>query len=103
LKGGAFYRSNAPGNESFFYEKTSLDFRVPNGTGKIFYTPIDPLHLPNLEVLNWTVWQAKFIIASSMQENNYLYYHGMNPIENLSLDYHFSQVYDNDGFRIYAR
>lgn len=105
LKGCAFYNTHAPPNAPFFYEPISpfLPYGVNNLT-LISLTVIAGIHsLPSLELVNETTRECQFIISSNLLKNFYLYFYGVDPLENLNLDDHNSRVYDNEGFQLYAR
>jgi hypothetical protein len=105
LKGTAFFAKYAPANTVFFYEPGLASF----GTGRLTGLQLDIVaivgthSLPTSELVNYTIGTVNFILYSSEEKNLYQYFYGFDPLENLSLDDHYDRLYDNEGFKIYAR
>jgi len=101
FKGIAFRAEYVPPDAPFFYS-------LPGGEGKqisIFGSLWFPhmSSLPSPELVKKTIRGAEFIMSSNLQKNFYLYFFGVDPLENLNFDDRNSRIYDNEGFRIYAR
>jgi len=103
FKGIAFLAEYIPPAAPFFYS-------LPSGAIKgkqisIFgaLAPPTSFSLPSYESVRKTIGGAEFIISSNLQKNHHLYFLGVDPLEHLNFDDHNNRIYDNEGFRIYAR
>jgi hypothetical protein len=105
LTGTAFYAKYAPSAAPFFYEPISvfLPYGVINGTQTSITSVAGAHSLPSQGLVNQATGQAEFIIYSNLEKNLYLYFYGVDPLENLNLDDHYNRIYDNGGFRVYAK
>jgi len=105
LKGTGFYAKYAPSTAPFFYEYLAPFLPIKKTTGtQINIQSILPFYtMPSHELVNVTTGKAEFIISSNLEKNLYLYFFGVDLLEHLNLDDHHNRIYDNEGFRIYAR
>jgi len=103
FKGMAFYSERIPRTASVFYSlPMKWGHSVHNESyGKRYYVPASSL--PSHELVNETTEKADVIITSNRQENYYLYFLGVDPLEHLNFVDYRNRVYDNEGFRLYAR
>jgi len=100
FKGLAFHAEHIP-TAPFFY---SLPYYEEEIKGKQIYIRSKVFYsLPSPEFVSRTIGEAEFIITSNLQKNYYLYFLGVDPLEHLNFDDNCSRIYDNEGFRVYAR
>jgi hypothetical protein len=107
LKGASFYTYHAPSNASLLNE-----FLVPFGpplgqtiTGQaLSISSIVGLRsIPNSNDINYLLGQAQYIIYSNELRNYYVYFYGINLIENVSSSTQHILLYDNGDLKIYSR
>jgi len=101
LKGIDFCAEHMPPTAPFFYSLPT--YKEMKGK-QIYIRSFPPFYsLPSHELVNETTGEAEFIISSKLQKNYYLYFLGVDLLENLNSDGHHNRIYDNEGFCIYAR
>jgi hypothetical protein len=102
LHGTSFYAEYASPNATFFYEPICpfLPVGLNDGSMIISLTLVTGLRsIPNEQLANARINEAQFILSSSLLNNYYVYFYGINPIENMSKN-RYSQLYDNGEFQI---
>jgi hypothetical protein len=107
LNGVSFYTYHAESNASLLYE-----WLVPVGpplgpkiTGQIISLSnvIGLRSLPNSNDVDYEIGQAQYIIYSTELRNYYMYFYGVNLIENVSSSTQYRLLYDNGDFNVYSR
>jgi hypothetical protein len=105
LRGASFYTYHAPSNASLFYEGL-VPVGPPLGpeiTGQVISVArvVGFYSLPSSNVVNYLTGQAQYIISSTEMRNFYMYFYGVDLIENVSSSTQYRLLYDNGDFRIY--
>jgi hypothetical protein len=105
LKGTNFYQTYAPSAAKFLYEPDLgfFDEGRFNGTILSITVAVPSRTIPSAILINELIGQAQFIITSSQLNNFYEFFYGFDLLENQSFVDHYSQLYDNENFQIYAR
>jgi hypothetical protein len=105
LSGISFYAYHAPSNVTLFYEDL-IPVGPPIGpaiTGEqLAIIPVSGVYsLPDPDTVNYLTGRAEFLISSSMEKNLYMYFYGINLLENVSFNAQYTPIYDNGDLQIY--
>jgi len=106
FKGIVFRAEYVPSTAPFFYSLPTSYYEENEGKQISFFgrslVP-EAGSLPTHEFVKEEIGEAEFIMSSNLQKNYYLYFLGVDLLEDLNFDDHCNRIYDNEGFRIYAR
>ena len=103
ITGTAFIAEYAPQNTRIVGKicYIYIKYNDPLKRFQIVNIGLDPpfTHLPNSTVLNEALNQADYIAISNLQHNYYVFYLGIDPMNQVNLD-DFNKIYANGGFSL---
>lgn len=107
LEGVSFYTYHAPSNATYLSE-----FLVPFGpplgpeiTGEMLSISnvVGLRSFPNSDDVNYLIDQAQYVVYSNELRNYYVYFYGVDLLENFSSNAQHRLLYDNGDLKVYSR